>query len=159
MKKVMILLVLLTMLSVESFAQTYYYKYLFSVTTNGVKTKLNNDVLQKGIYLTFAKNKTILAPFTKSDGTSSNSVYSKYIGKSNGIITYSGLMADTYYDMGAAYMMNANIKQDSFQDDKIINFHFKSDYSRLNIEMQSGLVHVLEKQSSPSEQQAPSQFY
>lgn len=158
MRKVIILLVLLTISSVEIFSQTYYYKYLFSVTTNGVKTRVES-LQQREVYMTFTNNNSVLAPFTNSDGTSSSAVYSVFISQNDGILSYSELQADTYYDMGAAYMMNANLSQDVYKKDKIRYFHFKSDYSRLNIEMQSGLVHVFEKQSSPYERQAPSQFY
>ena len=156
MKK-LVLLLLMCVASLSISAQVYYYKYLNTINTNGVKTKINNFYSGRDIYMTFVNDGNILAPFTDKDGTNEG-FYCTYKGTSNGIITYKGLISDNAAAWGAALMINALLKGYSGGEGKI-KFYFSSDYDRLNIEMGNGLIHVLQHYSSPEEEQAPSSLY
>lgn len=156
MKKLIILFFVLAA-SVSMSAQTYYYKYLNTVNSNGVKTKKENFYHGRDVYMTFVNNGNVLAPFTDKEGTNQG-VYCNYTGSNSGIISYRGLNWDNSYAWGAAlatYSMLGGFDNNV----KNVKFHFSSDYSRLNIELSSGIIHVLERRSSPESEQAPSQLY
>lgn len=82
MKKIILFLTILlgVLISTNSKAQTYYFKYLYSINDNGMKIKHNqiNSYFNvgKNSYITFYNNKSIMC-FTKKDGISNNA-YFKY---------------------------------------------------------------------------------
>lgn len=163
MKKLIILFFVLAA-SISLSAQTYYYKYLNTVNSNGVKTKMNNFYKGQDIFMTFVNNGNVLVPFTDKSGTSAGGIYCNYIGSGNGIITYKGFLSDNSYSwgyaMGLASQLGVPIGLGAdMGDEKRLKFHFSSDYSRLNIELPSGIIHVLERRSSPESEQAPSTLY
>lgn len=155
-----IILFFVLVTSISTSAQTYYYKYLNTVNSNGMKTKMDNFFGEEDIFMTFVNNGSVLVPFTDENGISKGGVYCNYIGSGNSIITYKGFVSDNAAAWGSALglcvRLNFKIKMG---DERKIKFHFSSDYSRLNIESPSGIIHVLERRVNPKSEQVPNMLY
>lgn len=170
-KKVLLLFILAIASWSAVEAQTYYYKYLYSV--NEVGQKFLDDSYQSQFntgkdvkYFTFSNNMSYVS-FTDKNGISKD-VYFQYRGKSNGIYEYVLEEVDLQkamgnpikgipptqnaYRLGAAYM-----EQYSLGGGTIMMF-FSSDYERLNIRSNSG-THVLQRASMPDSQRRPDTLY
>lgn len=65
MKRVFLLSTFLCFFVFQSFCQTYYYKYLYSVDNNGVKSNMKEN----SKYVTFAKSKSVCY-FSNKNGVS-----------------------------------------------------------------------------------------
>lgn len=155
-----IILFFVLVTSISTSAQTYYYKYLNTVNSNGMKTKMDNFFGEEDIFMTFVNNGSVLVPFTDENGISKGGVYCNYIGSGNSIITYKGFVSDNAaawgFALGLCARLNFKIKMG---DERKIKFHFSSDYSRLNIESPSGIIHVLERRVNPKSEQVPNMLY
>lgn len=158
-KIIILFFVLVT--SISTSAQTYYYKYLNTVNSNGMKTKMDNFFGGEDIFMTFVNNGSVLVPFTDENGISKGGVYCNYIGSGNSIITYKGFVGDNAAARGYALglCLRLNLISSKMGDETKIKFHFSSDYSRLNIESPSGIIHVLERRVNPKSEQVPSMLY
>lgn len=139
---------------------TYYYKYVCTVNSNGVKTKRNFNYGRE-FFVTFASGMSIAVPFTDENGNGAG-FYSRYVGRNGDVITYKGFYLDesspnaSAYSWGAAEATMAMMGGGSYKNVKMC---FSSDYSRLNIITSVGLVHVLERAARPEEEEAPSSLY
>ena len=139
MKKLLMISTMLLVGVLSVSAQTYYYKYLFSVNTEGVKY-MDKMFIQDG-YWTFTNNKGAVY---KSDKSGIKGDYSStfiYKGTKNGKYVY------------------------QYRYDYI---YFNSDYSRMNYyhgydPNASGYwkesTQALDRTDGPEEQHAPTQFY
>lgn len=170
-KKVLLLFILVIASWSVVEAQTYYYKYLYSVNEVGQKfvdgsyqTMFNES--KKIKYFTFSNNMSYIS-LTDKNGISQD-VYYQYRGKSNGIYEYVLEEVDLQkamgnpimgipptqnpYRVGAAYMEQYSLGGGT------IRMFFNSDYERLNIISNSG-THVLQRASMPDSQRRPDTLY
>ncbi len=132
-----ILSVLLTIVStIACFGQTYCYRYLYNVDSNGVK----KEVLKPNtlLYVTFANNGNTCYESNKNGVTAGGYTY-KYECTQNNIITYKTI-PNFVYNGYSSY--NPNEK-----------FYFSSDFSRLNADknMSHFGVYVFEFTANPQE--------
>lgn len=130
MKKLLLTLSALLLISCAgSFAQTYTYKYLFTVNSEtGVKSKSYGDSYR--VYVTFTKNKSFCYEsdqngVKKSDLISRGEGYNEfhYVSGANGILSYKS--TETYYTIyfGKKIPVGQPI---------ITYMNFSTDYERLN---------------------------
>lgn len=139
MRNLLMILVMLLAGAVSVSAQTYYYKYLFSVNKDGAKFK---DQFLVGKYITFVQNKACCYDSDANGNVPSYSdpsvpgVIHKYEGTQNGKFVYEGFF--TYY--------------------------FNSDYSRVNIYYPGRFgvpahTKVFEKDNESEEEKESTPFY
>lgn len=160
-KRYLLVIGLLMALAIPASAQTYYYKYLYTVNSAGQKfidenyqSMFNSGKSPK--YITFSSSKSSVA-LTDANGIGSN-VYYQYMGQENGIREY---RLDTQIrssilqlpdNWGTAYMQSYSMGGGT------IRMFFNSDYSRVNIQSDSG-IHVLQRASKPEANSMPNQLY
>lgn len=119
-------------------AQTYYYKYLYSVDGNGAKYK--DKFFGKNVYMTIPNQNKVY--WSDKDGIKQGSFTYTFIGEEKGIRKYSRY---------------------SSSDKDVI--YFNSDYSRMNWYENypeygtPEQTKVFERTDGPEEQKAPTQFY
>ncbi len=171
LKRYFLIIGLLFAATISISAQTYYYKYLYTVNGAGQKfidksyqSRFNS---QSPKYITFSNSKQSVS-LTDANGISNAGTYYQYMGQENGIREYrlsepelkfanpmtgqAGITPQNAYNAGAAYMETINMGGGT------IRMFFSSDYSRINIQSNSG-THVLQRTSAPDSQRRPSQLY
>lgn len=171
LKKYFLIVGLIFTATISVSAQTYYYKYLYTVNSAGQKfidnsyqSRFNS---QSPRYITFSNSKRSVS-LTDANGISNAGTYYQYVGQENGIREYRlsepefkfanpmtgqmGMTSQEAYNAGAAYMETINMGGGT------IRMFFSSDYSRINIQSNSG-THVLQRTSSPDSQSRPNQLY
>lgn len=139
MKKLLMISAMLLIGALSVNAQTYYFKYLFSVNNNGVKYM--EEMFKQDGYWTFANNKSVVY---KSD---KNGIINEY----SATFTYKETRDGKYV----------------FQYRKDL-IYFNSDFSRMNYyhepeSYDTGMwkrsTQALDRTDGPEEQHAPNQFY
>ncbi len=171
-KKVLLLFILVIASWSAVEAQTYYYKYLYSVNEVGQKfvdgsyqTMFNES--KKIKYFTFSNNMSYIS-LTDKNGISQD-VYYQYRGKSNGIYEYVLEEVDLQKAMGnpimgippkqeAYYRAGTTLMEQYMLGGGTIRMFFSSNYERLNIISNSG-THVLQRASMPDSQRRPDTLY
>lgn len=150
MKKLLFTLSALLLIScVGSFAQTYTYKYLYTVNTEtGVKS--NEYSSGRTIYVTFTNGKNMCYPSdrngVKVKAYNPMQIYGTweegrddyyYVSNSNGMVSYKQTLCTYHYD--------ANFKK-ALLSEVVAYYNFSTDYDRLNtIWGQTTSVHVYER--------------
>lgn len=147
MKKLVLISAILLIGTLSISAQTYYYKYLFSVDVDGAKYQ--DKIWGESTYYTFANNKTIVYRSDEKGNTYySNGTILKFVyqGTNSGKHMYK-------LTPGSGEIM-----------------YFNSDYSRMNLYHENNSryynpvdwktsTQVYERTNGPEEQKAPTQFY
>ena len=156
MKKLIMISALLLVGAMSVSAQTYLYKYLYTVDENGVKSQDLNPHVH---YYTFSNNKGTVYRSDKDGNlrktgtplhlknTTQTDTY-EYIGVDNGILRYK--MRD-YTEFTWGGIIN-NVEGEAF-------LLFSSDYSRMNHKWLSNSVDVYERTTEPEKKNAPTQLY
>ena len=171
-KKVLLLFILAIASWSAVEAQTYYYKYLYSV--NEVGQKFLDDSYQSQFntgkdvkYFTFSNNMSYVS-FTDKNGISRD-VYFQYRGKSNGIYEYVLEEVDLQKAIGnpimgippkpgVYYRAGVTLMEQYSLGGGTIRMFFSSNYERLNIISNSG-THVLQRAPMPDSQRRPDTLY
>lgn len=156
MKKLLMISVMLLIGALSVSAQTYLYKYLYSVDENGVKSQ-GNPVKW---YYTFSNNKGTVYKSDKdgnSFGAYGTSTFVKsstqtdtyeYIGKENGILKYK---QKDYTEITWGGIVQ-KVEGSKF-------LYFSSDFSRMNLKWLSNSVDIYERVTEPEKQGAPTHLY
>lgn len=149
MKKVLMISVMLLVGALSVSAQTYCYKYLYSVNGDGVKSK--NSILSSSYsYITFTNNKNACYSsdkdgFSSQSGPGSKAVYTK---TDNGVIEY----VQERVDCGMGIVAGGNFI-----------YRFSSDFSRMNswnrFNSDPKRWDVYERTTEPYNKKAPTQLY
>lgn len=138
MKKLLMILALLLVEVMSVSAQTYYYKYLYSVDGNGAKYK--DKFFGKDCYITIPNSNKVY--WSDENGIKQGTFTYSFVGEDKGIRKY---------------------RRYSQSDEDVI--YFNSDFSRMNwyenypeygIQEQTK---VFERTNGPEDQKAPTQFY
>lgn len=126
-------------------AQTYYYKYLYTVKkSSGMKT---NDEINDGIYITFTNGKNVLYESDKN-GMSKSRYPCEYKGYSNSMHVYK-----------ETYEQNMFGRLGGWD-----TYTFSDDFSRMNYNttisnyLQDD-IRVFERSDAPEDQRTPSVLY
>lgn len=137
-------------------AQTYYYKYLYSVDENGVKSQKMNPHKK---YYTFSNNKGTVYESDKDGnliklGTplhvkaSTETRTFEYIGRENSIFKYK-LKDYTEFTWGG---VTNKVEGNQW-------LLFSTDFTRMNHKWLSNSVDVYERVTEPEKQGVPTQLY
>lgn len=165
MKKLLIISAMLLVGALSVNAQTYYYKYLYTVDKNGIRKKTWSDGY--AVYYTFSNNRGIVyrsdkngnvmrfddSPYARMSALPVRPTYIySYTGSENGIIKYK--LQDVQVP-GTGYNYGKMI---TLTGDGFINC--STDYSRINVSICSECdVEVYERASEPEKKDAPTQLY
>ena len=157
MKKFFLISAMLLIGALSVNAQTYLYKYLYSVDENGVKSQKMNPHKK---YYTFSNNKGTVYKSDKdgnSFGAYGTSTFVKsstqtntyeFIGKDNGILKYK---QKDYTEITWGGIVQ-KVEGSKF-------LLFSSDFSRMNHKWLSNSVDVYERVTEPEKQGAPTELY
>lgn len=157
--KTFLLIVASLIFSLSVFGQTRYYKYEYSVTSNGIKQKDSGAMMffvncPQPRYVTFYNQKNFVA-FTWKDGISS--CYYKYEKTQGDTHIYSGPYWDNAAEYGSAVAETLMLGDTRYQK---MHLYFSSDFDRLNIKMlRTDVTHVLQRSTDPEEIEAPAELY
>lgn len=129
-------------------AQTYYYKYLYTVKKS---TGMKVDDERQGMFITFTNGKNTVYQ-SKKDGTAKDDMPSVYVGFSNGMHIYKEKV------LPAGPFPNPNWRPSWH------TYSFSRDYSRMNYnstiaDVFKDDVRVYERSSEPEMQDVPDRLY